>query len=71
MVRKATWDPGHWRFRAEEARTIADQMRKRGRLCGALPTTTTVSLSLPRSNSSLRNEERLAIKLRADWPGPK
>jgi len=26
MVRKATWDPGHWRFRAEEARTIADQM---------------------------------------------
>ena len=20
------WDPEHWRFRAEEARTIADQM---------------------------------------------
>jgi hypothetical protein len=21
-----TWDPAHWRFRAEEARTVADQM---------------------------------------------
>jgi hypothetical protein len=20
------WDPNHWRFRAEEARTVADQM---------------------------------------------
>jgi NADH pyrophosphatase NudC (nudix superfamily) len=20
------WDPGHWRFRAEETRTVADQM---------------------------------------------
>ena len=20
------WDPAHWRFRAEEARTVADQM---------------------------------------------
>ena len=24
--RKLIWDPGHWRLRAEEARTIADQM---------------------------------------------
>src|SRR5262249_1919723 len=24
--RKFVWDPGHWRFRAEEARTVADQM---------------------------------------------
>jgi hypothetical protein len=24
--RKLTWDPEHWRFRAEEARTVADQM---------------------------------------------
>ena len=24
--RKFTWDPEHWRFRAEEARTVADQM---------------------------------------------
>ena len=23
--RKFVWDPSHWRFRAEEARTIADQ----------------------------------------------
>ena len=61
MVRKATWDPGHWRFRAEEARTIADQMRKRGRLCGALPWTTIVSLSLPRCNSPIRKEKRMAI----------
>jgi hypothetical protein len=26
MSRKFTWDPEHWRFRAEEARTVADQM---------------------------------------------
>ena len=25
--RKFTWDPEHWRFRAEEARTVADQMK--------------------------------------------
>ena len=68
MVRKATWDPGHWRFRAEEARTIADQMRKRGRLCGALPTTTTVSLRLPRSNSPIRKEERLMIDANTGRP---
>jgi hypothetical protein len=24
--RKVAWDPDHWRFRAEEARTVADQM---------------------------------------------
>ena len=24
--RKFVWDPTHWRFRAEEARTVADQM---------------------------------------------
>ena len=23
---KFVWDPQHWRFRAEEARTVADQM---------------------------------------------
>src|SRR6516225_11076198 len=40
--------------------------RKPGRSCGALPWTTTVSLSLPRSNSPIRKEERLAIKLRTD-----
>jgi hypothetical protein len=26
MSRKFIWDPEHWRFRAEEARTVADQM---------------------------------------------
>src|SRR5262249_14445659 len=30
MVRKVTWDPNHWRFRAEEARTVADQMSHEG-----------------------------------------
>jgi len=24
--KKFVWDPQHWRFRAEEARTVADQM---------------------------------------------
>ena len=24
--RKLAWDPEHWRFRAEETRTVADQM---------------------------------------------
>src|SRR5262249_32617975 len=38
--------------------------RKPGRLCGALPWTTTVSLILPKSNSPIRKEERLATKLR-------
>src|SRR5262249_52603922 len=41
-------------------------MRPQGRSCGALPWTTTVSLSLPRSNSPIRKEVRLAIKLRTD-----
>jgi hypothetical protein len=26
VSRKLIWDPNHWRFRAEEARTVADQM---------------------------------------------
>jgi len=26
IPRKFVWDPEHWRFRAEEARTVADQM---------------------------------------------
>ena len=26
MVRKFAWDHAQWRFRAEEARTVADQM---------------------------------------------
>ena len=26
MSRKFIWDPAHWRFCAEEARTVADQM---------------------------------------------
>ena len=28
--RKLIWDPEHWRFRAEEARTVADQMTHEG-----------------------------------------
>jgi hypothetical protein len=26
LSRKFVWDPQHWRFRAEETRTVADQM---------------------------------------------
>jgi hypothetical protein len=26
VSRNFIWDPTHWRFRAEEARTVADQM---------------------------------------------
>ena len=26
MQKVCFWDPEHWRFRAEEARTVADQM---------------------------------------------
>ena len=26
MQKVRFWDPGHWRFRAEEIRTVADQM---------------------------------------------
>jgi hypothetical protein len=42
--RKFVWDPGHWRLRAEETRTVADQMTHEAarRSCGALLTTTTV-----------------------------
>jgi hypothetical protein len=28
--RTFVWDPQHWRFRAEEARTVADQMTHEG-----------------------------------------
>src|SRR5215831_8436080 len=38
-----------------------------GRSCGALPTTTTVLPSLPRSNSSLRKEEGLTIDGSTGW----
>ena len=31
MARKFAWDPEHWRFRAEEARTVADGPR--GEVC--------------------------------------
>src|SRR5262245_52414956 len=61
--RKFVWDPEHWRFRAEEARTVADQMthEESRTISGALPWTTTVSLSLPRCNSF---RKRLIEKLR-------
>src|SRR5262245_43449892 len=36
-------------------------MRKRGRSCGALPTTTTVSLSSPRSKSPFRKEKPIDL----------
>ena len=26
MARNFIWDPAHWRFRAEQARTVADHM---------------------------------------------
>src|SRR6516162_8707163 len=63
MQKVRFWGPEHWRFRAEEARTVADQMthEEAGRSCGVLPTTTTVSLRLPRSNSPIRKKERMAI----------
>src|SRR5258707_13237296 len=66
-----------WRWRLGPARfgsyrkpkgvcgVLADQMTHEGRgLCGALPWTTTVSLSLPRCNSPIR--KRLDEKLRTD-----
>ena len=28
--RRFVWDPEHWRFRAEEVRTVADQMTHEG-----------------------------------------
>jgi hypothetical protein len=31
MVRKFAWDPAQWRFRAEEARTVAGQMTQEAR----------------------------------------
>src|SRR5215472_18544566 len=64
MARNFIWDPNHWRFRAEEARTVADQMtheEARTIMRRALPTTTTILLRLPRSNWPLRKEEQLAI----------
>jgi len=30
MQKVRFWDPGHWRFRAEETRRVADQMTHEG-----------------------------------------
>jgi hypothetical protein len=67
--RKFVWDPEHWRF---VQRKLARLLTKcptttPGRSCGALPTTTIVSLSLPMSNSPLMKEERLAIDASPGW----
>ena len=70
VSRKLIWDANHWRFRAEEARTVADQMtheEARTIMRRALPTTTTILLRLPRSNWPLRKEEQLAIDASTGW----
>jgi L-lysine 2,3-aminomutase len=53
MQKVRFWDPDHWRFRAEETRTVADQMthEEARAIMRRIALTTTVSLSLPRSNS--------------------
>ena len=53
--RKFVVDPGHWRFRAEEARTVADQM------------THEEARTIMRR---IAMDYDLAIKLRTEWPGP-
>jgi len=59
VSKKFTWEPDQWRFRAEEARTLADQMthEQARTIMRRLPTTMIVSLSLPRNNSPFRKEE--------------
>jgi hypothetical protein len=57
--KKLVWDPQHWRFRAEEARTIADHE-------GARTIKRRIAmdydrLGLPKSKSPIRKEERLTI----------
>jgi hypothetical protein len=61
--RKFVWDPQHWRFRAEEARTVADQMVHEARSHGLRP-----SCQAPRSKSPIRKEERLTIEANTGRP---
>jgi hypothetical protein len=58
--RKFVWDPEHWRFRAEETRTVADQMtHEQARTI--MRRIANVSLSLLKSNLPVRKERKLAI----------
>jgi hypothetical protein len=61
--KKLVWDPQHWRFRAEEARTIADQMIHEGArtIMRRIAMDYDRLASLLRSKSPIRKEERLTI----------
>jgi len=58
---KLIWDPEHWRFRAEEARTVADQMTHEAArtIMRRLPSTMTVCAKL--AEELLAAQERGAI----------
>jgi len=66
--RKFVWDPGHWRLRAEEARTVADQMthEEARTIMRRIANDYDRLAKVAESNSPIRREERLAEKLRTD-----
>jgi hypothetical protein len=60
IPRKFVWDPEHWRFRAEEARTVADQMtHEEARAIMRRIANDYDSPSLPRNNSPLRKSRTI------------
>ena len=57
---KFSWDPEHWRFRAEEARTVADQMThdEARTIMRRIANDYDRLAKLPRRNSRIRKEGR-------------
>ena len=66
--RKFVWDSAHWRFRAEEARTVADQMTHEDArtIMRRIANDYDRLAKVAEGNSPIRKEERLNQKLRTD-----
>ena len=72
MQKVRFWDPEHWRFRAEETRTVADQMthEESRTIMRRIALDYDRLAKLAEEQLADQEKERLAIKLRTEWPGP-